>query len=65
LPKYLRENPGAPFIIAFQVMLIVCAVLLAVGNETVANELTIYAFYCLVAGIIIQFIVFLKHGDEG
>ena len=63
-PGYLKENPGAPFIIAFQAMLITCAIMMAQGGEEMANELAIYAFYSLVAGVILQFIAFLKYGGE-
>jgi len=62
--RYLKKNPGAPFIIAFQVMLITCAVLLAYGQEAMANNIAIYAFYSLVIGVILQFIAFLKYGGK-
>lgn len=64
VPKYLRENPGAPFIVAFQIMLITCAILLASGQEEAANGLAVYAFYSLVAGVLLQFAAFLKYGKE-
>ena len=64
VPKYLRENPGAPFIVAFQIMLVTCAILLASGQEEAANGLAVYAFYSLVAGVLLQFVAFLKYGKE-
>ena len=62
--SYLKKNPGALFIISFQIMLVTCAILMASGNETAANELAIYAFYALVIGVILQFAAFLKHDRE-
>jgi len=62
LIRYLKENPGAPSIILFQVMLITCAVLMAYGNEGAANELAIYAFYALVIGLVLQFVAFFRRG---
>lgn len=62
--RYLKENPGTPFIVAFQVMLIICAVLLAYDQEAMANNIAIYAFYSLVVGVILQFIAFLKYSGE-
>ncbi len=54
LRNYFRANPGALFIIAFQVLLVSAAVLLVSGNSSAANEAAIYAFYALVIGIAIQ-----------
>ena len=61
---YLKKNPGALLIISFQIMLVTCAILIASGNETAANELAIYAFYALVIGVILQFVASLRHDRE-
>ena len=58
--SYLKENWGAPFIIAFMVMLITCAYLLAYGNEAAANGLAVYAYYSLVIGVVLQLTVFIR-----
>jgi len=62
--NYLKENWGAPFIIVFMILLIAAAGSLAVGNELLANELAIYAYYFLVAGVILQIASYLKYGRK-
>jgi len=58
--EYFKTNWGAPFVIAFQVLLVSAAGYLAIGAETIANELAVYAYYSLVAGVILQLISYLK-----
>ena len=62
--RYLRENPGASFIIGFQILLLVCAGLLIVGNSVWADELAVVAYFSLVIGVVLQLISFLKHGKQ-
>jgi hypothetical protein len=62
--SYLGENWGAPFIVAFMAMLMVCSGLLACGNEVAANEVAIYAYYSLVVGLVLQLIYFIKYGGK-
>ena len=50
---YLRDNPGADFIAAFIITLIIVA-LIYPYTEDIANELTNFAFFSLVAGVILQ-----------
>jgi hypothetical protein len=59
--KYFRENLGAPFVIGFQVLLLVCASLLIMGNSVLANEVAVYAYYLLVAGVVLQLFSFLRY----
>jgi len=54
--KYLRENPGALFIIGFQILLLVCAGLLIEGNSVLADELAVAAYFSLVIGVVLQLI---------
>jgi hypothetical protein len=61
---YFRENLGAPFIIGFMALLIICAGLLIQGNSNSANELSVYAYYLLVIGVILQLASFLKYGKS-
>ena len=61
---YVRENLGAPFIIGFQVLLLVCAGLLIVGNTWLANGLATVAFFSLVIGVVLQLASFLKYRKE-
>ena len=62
--RYLRQNFGAPFVIVFQLLLLVCAALLIRGYSTLADEVAIYAYYSLVIGVVLQLVSFLRH-EEG
>jgi hypothetical protein len=62
---YFGENWGAPFVIGFMVLLIVAAGSLAVGLGFLAKEVAIYAYYALVAGVVLQLVCFLKYGERG
>jgi len=62
---YFRENWGAPFVIGFMVLLIVAASSLAIGLDFLANEVAIYAYYALVAGVVLQLVCFPKYGEKG
>jgi hypothetical protein len=46
-------------------LLVVCAVLLAKGSESLANDVAIWAYYFLVIGVLGLFIEYLRegHGD--
>jgi uncharacterized integral membrane protein len=61
--SYLRENWGAPFIIAFMVMLMAAAGYLCCGLESIANDIAVYAYYSLVIGVVLQLICYLKYGE--
>lgn len=58
--RYFKENWGAPFIMCFIPLLLVCAGLLVQGNPAVANDVAVYAYYFLVAGVVLQMVSFLK-----
>jgi hypothetical protein len=60
IEQYLKENWGAPFIVAFMAILVACACLLASGNEGLANELAVYAYYSLVIGVALQLASFIR-----
>ncbi len=53
VPPYLRENPGAVFILVFILALIVIAVVYPY-DRSLADELATNAFYFLVVGVILQ-----------
>jgi len=63
--RYFRENLGAPFIIGFQVFLLVTAGLLAVENAVLASEVALYAYYLLVIGVVLQLFSFLRREKDG
>lgn len=52
--RELVKRFGVPglFILAFMVLLVVAAVLLAVGWENLANRCAEVAYYCLVIGVV-------------
>lgn len=49
-----RSSIGAPFVVAFIILLTVAAGYLAVGEEALANKLAEYAYYSLVVGVALQ-----------
>jgi len=61
---YVRENWGAPFIIWFMLLLVVAAALLSMGLDFLANEVAVYAYFALVAGVVLQIVCFLKYGEK-
>jgi hypothetical protein len=61
LKSYVKENWGSPFIVGFIIFLITAAVSLSVGLSSIANAVSIYAYYALVAGIFLQIVCFVKH----
>ena len=62
---YVRENWGTPFILGFMLLLMIAAGSLAMGLDVLANEVAVYAYYALVAGIVLQLICFVKFGEKG
>lgn len=65
LKGYFGENWGAPFIVGFMLLLMVCAGLLTSGESALADEVAVYAYYLLVVGVIFQLVSFLRHGESG
>jgi hypothetical protein len=61
--SYFQANPGTPFIVAFIVLLLAAAALLASARTSEANKVANYAFYSLVIGIAIQVGVVVR--EEG
>ena len=64
LLEYLKTNLGAPFIVAFMILLATAAAYLAVGMESPANDVAVYAYYCLVIGVILQLISYVRAGED-
>ena len=58
---YFRESWGASFILGFMVLLMSAAASLVICLEYLANELSIYASYALVVGVVLQLACFLKY----
>jgi hypothetical protein len=61
---YLRENWGAPFVLAFIALLVASAVLLSYGRSSTANNIAVYAFYALVLGVVLQIASYVKFGES-
>jgi uncharacterized membrane protein len=61
---YVRENWGAPFIVGFMLLLMVAAASSLMGLDFLANDVAVYAYYALVAGIVLQLVCFLKYGER-
>jgi len=59
LRGYLWENWGAPFIVAFMVLLMAAAAL-SLNLSALAEELAVYAYYALIAGVVLQLVCFLE-----
>lgn len=68
LKGYVEENWGAPFIVAFMLLLMVAAASLSMSLSSLADAVAVYAFYALVVGVVLQVVCFLKYrgksGDE-
>ena len=58
--NYLKENPGAGFIIAFQALIVYAAVLLALGDSAQANEMSVMAYYALVIGVLWMLVDYIR-----
>jgi hypothetical protein len=58
---YVRENWGSPFIVGFIFLLLTAAVLLSVGSSIWAESIAVYAYYLLVAGVVLQLVCYLKY----
>lgn len=64
LKGYVKENWGSLFIVGFMLLLIVAAVSLSVGLSSLADSVSVYAFYALVAGVFLQLASYLKYGGK-
>lgn len=62
--EYLRRNWGAPFVSIFIILLLVVAGELSYGSEALANDLAVYAFYFLAAGVLLQIASYVKFRNE-
>ena len=51
---------GSRLIAVFMVLLIAAGVCLSVGNRALAEDLAVYAYYFLAAGVIVKLIDFMK-----
>jgi len=66
MKRYLLTNPGAMFIIGFNVLILTCAFLL-IENNPLISDAAFFAYCFLFIGVVLQAIGFLKaegHGCE-
>lgn len=62
--RFFRENPGALFILGFQVLLVACAVMLFFGMGALAEGVAVVAYFMLMAGVVTQLVRFVR-GSRG
>ncbi len=58
---YVMQNWGSPFIVAFIMLLLAAAGSLSFGQSVLAEQIAVYAYYSLVAGVILQIVCYLKY----
>ena len=64
LAEYLRSNWGAPFIVAFMILLMIATGCLVYGLGSIANDLAVYAYYALVVGVLLQLVSYLRYREK-
>lgn len=64
---YFERNWGAPFILGFMGLLIVAIALLILGFSLSAEIVGDFAYFSLLAGVVLQLVCFWRHrsGGEG
>jgi hypothetical protein len=60
IKTYIKQNWGAPFIFVFMLSLVIAATLLATGLLILAEVVGDFAYFSLVAGVILQCSCFLR-----
>lgn len=61
--RYIKKNWGAPFIAVSLALLFVAAICSSLGWFSFADTVSIYTFYTLVIGVVLQLICFLKYRE--
>jgi hypothetical protein len=64
LIRFLRGNWGAPFIVAFVLLLLLSATADAIGAPVASGDAAVYAFFSLVIGIGLQTVSYRRQGRE-
>jgi hypothetical protein len=60
----VRKNWGYPFLAVFMTLLLGAAVHFSVGLSSLADALAVYAYYALVAGVLLQFFCYIRYRKE-
>ena len=63
--RFFRENPGAVLVLGFQVVLVICAVLLVLGGSFLAESIAVVAYFLLVLGVVLQLVCLVRSSDGG
>lgn len=58
--SYFEEKPSAPYIMLFMIILLICAFLLIIKLESVAEQMANIAYFLLVVGVGIEFYQLIK-----
>lgn len=61
----LLEELGTTLIISFILLIVIAAILLVFNNNDYADKFAEIAYYMLVGGVLIQFIIIYKNRDAG
>jgi len=61
--SFLRDNPGAVFVLGFQVLLVACAAVLVFGMAWLAEFVAVGAYFLLVVGVVLQLVCFVRDSD--
>ena len=59
--RYLKKNWGAPFIALSLALLFAATICSSIGWFSLADTISIYTFYTLVIGVVLQLVCFLKY----
>jgi hypothetical protein len=64
LKGHVKKNWGSPFIVGFILLLVGAAVCLSEGLPSLADGIAVYAYYALIAGVILQLVCFVKYREK-
>jgi hypothetical protein len=63
LLRYFRRKWGAPFVLAFMLLISTAAVESTLANARAANDIATYAFYSLAIGVVLQIASYSRYGS--
>jgi hypothetical protein len=63
LKRFFRANPGAVFILGFQVLLVACAAMMVFGFSFLAEDVAVVAYFLLVVSVVFQLVCFVRDSD--
>lgn len=63
IKRFFRANPGAVFILGFQVLLLACGAMLVFEMAWLAEGVAVVAYFLLVVGVVFQLVCFVRGSD--